>query len=112
MMTAKPVRPASGQIISEAIWSSFKKLDPRTQLRNPVMFAVYLGSILTTVLWMASLRAPVVDGVPSTESSGFILGVTVWLWFTVLFANFAEAIAEGHGKAQAATLRKSATSSS
>ncbi len=93
------------KILGEAILASFRKLDPRVQLRNPVMFAVYLGSILTTVLWVESLGR-----VTSGESSGFILGVTVWLWFTVLFANFAEAIAEGHGKAQADSLRKSRTS--
>ncbi len=87
----------------EAICSSFVKLDPRTQIRNPVMFAVYLGSLLTTFLWIKSLSCDM------DESSGFILGVTIWLWFTVLFANFAEAIAEGHGKAQAASLKKSRT---
>ena len=91
------------QIVRDAIVASFQKLDPRVQLRNPVMFAVYLGSMLTTVLYFHSL------GTTGSESSGFILGVTVWLWFTVLFANFAEAIAEGHGKAQAASLRKSRT---
>src|SRR5438128_2426469 len=90
-------------IVREAIVASFQKLDPRVQLRNPVMFAVYIGSMLTTVLYFHSL------GATTTESSGFILGVAVWLWFTVLFANFAEAIAEGHGKAQAASLRKSRT---
>ena len=87
----------------EAIAASFRKLDPRVQLRNPVMFAVYLGSILTTIFWVNSLVSS------SGESSGFVLGVTIWLWFTVLFANFAEAIAEGHGKAQAASLKKSRT---
>jgi potassium-transporting ATPase ATP-binding subunit len=76
-----------------AVGDSFRKLDPRTQLRNPVMFIVYLGAIATTVI---SFGAP----------TGFNLQVTLWLWFTVLFANFAEAIAEGRGKAQAATLRK------
>ena len=93
------------KIMGEAILASFRKLDPRIQLRNPVMFAVYLGSILTTVLWVESLGRATTG-----ESSGFILSVTVWLWFTVLFANFAEAIAEGHGKAQADSLRKSRTS--
>ena len=93
------------KILGGAILASFRKLDPRVQLRNPVMFAVYLGSILTTVLWGKSLGR----ATPG-ESSGFILSVTVWLWFTVLFANFAEAIAEGHGKAQADSLRKSRTS--
>ena len=67
------------------------------------MFAVYLGSILTTLLWVRSLSGG------AGESSAFILGVSLWLWVTVLFANFAEAIAEGHGKAQAASLRKSRT---
>ncbi len=70
------------------------------------MFAVYLGSILTTVLWVHSLRAR------RTAANRLVhLGVAVWLWFTVLFANFAEAIAEGHGKAQAASLRRSRTTS-
>jgi len=91
------------KILGEAAAASFRKLDPRIQLRNPVMFAVYLGSILTTALWVNSLSHP------SAESSAFVFGVTVWLWFTVLFANFAEAIAEGHGKAQAASLKKSRT---
>ncbi|WP_437193288.1 potassium-transporting ATPase subunit KdpB [Planctomicrobium sp. SH527] len=88
-------------VIGDAIVSSFQKLDPRVQLRNPVMFAVYLGSMLTTLFWINSLMTS------TGESSGFILGVSIWLWFTVLFANFAEAIAEGHGKAQAASLKKS-----
>ena len=90
-------------ILKHAILASFGKLDPRIQLRNPVMFAVYLGSILTTLLWANSLSGT------GEESSGFIFGVTAWLWFTVLFANFAEAIAEGHGRAQAASLRKART---
>lgn len=96
-------RIVNRSIFLDAIHSSFLKLNPRTQLRNPVMFVVYLGSILTTLLWVKSLS------VDTMESSGFILGVTIWLWFTVLFANFAEAIAEGHGKAQAASLRKART---
>lgn len=91
------------KIFGDAIRASFWKLDPRVQLRNPVMFAVYLGSILTTILWLNSL------GEATGESSTFVLGVAIWLWLTVLFANFAEAIAEGHGKAQAASLKKSRT---
>ena len=87
------------KIMGEAAAASFQKLDPRVQLRNPVMFAVYLGSILTTVLWVNALVAR------SNESSAFILGVAVWLWLTVLFANFAEAMAEARGQAQADTLR-------
>jgi K+-transporting ATPase ATPase B chain len=103
-MTARTqVRTFDRRIVVEAIRDSFLKLDPRTQLRNPVMFAVYMGSILTTLLWVKAIVAP------TGESPRFILGVGVWLWFTVLFANFAEAIAEGNGKAQAASLRKSRT---
>ena len=92
----------AGGLIS-AIRSSFVKLDPRIQIRNPVMFAVYLGSLLTTLLWFKSLSGD------TEESPAFIFGVAIWLWFTVLFANFAEAIAEGHGKAKAAELKKSRT---
>ncbi|WP_254507977.1 potassium-transporting ATPase subunit KdpB [Anatilimnocola floriformis] len=89
------------KIFGQAVVASFAKLDPRVQLRNPVMFAVYLGSILTTALWLNSFVSA------AGESSVFVLGVAIWLWFTVLFANFAEAIAEGHGRAQAAALKKS-----
>lgn len=92
------------RLLGEAIAAAFQKLDPRVQLRNPVMFAVYLGSMFTTFLWANSLFTP------GGESSGFVLGVAVWLWFTVLFANLSEAIAEGRGKAQAAALRRSRTS--
>jgi K+-transporting ATPase ATPase B chain len=88
-------------LVKPAIADAFKKLSPQTQWRNPVMFVVYLGSILTTLLMFQALfykgDAPV----------GFIALVTLWLWFTVLFANFAEAIAEGRSKAQAANLRSS-----
>ena len=86
-------------LVKPAIVDSFRKLSPRTQWRNPVMFVVYVGSILTTALWIQSL------GGHGEASSGFILGVALWLWFTVLFANFAEALAEGRSKAQAASLR-------
>ncbi|WP_175970413.1 potassium-transporting ATPase subunit KdpB [Burkholderia sp. BCC0322] len=86
-------------IVRPALVDSFRKLAPRTQLRNPVMFSVYVGSILTTVLWIAALRGE------AEAPAGFILAVALWLWFTVLFANFAEALAEGRSKAQAASLR-------
>ncbi|MFB9122961.1 potassium-transporting ATPase subunit KdpB [Paraburkholderia dipogonis] len=86
-------------LLRPAIVDSFKKLTPRTQFRNPVMFCVYMGSILTTILWIAAL------GGQAEAPAGFILAVTLWLWFTVLFANFAEALAEGRSKAQAASLR-------
>ncbi|HVR99648.1 MAG TPA: potassium-transporting ATPase subunit KdpB, partial [Thermoanaerobaculia bacterium] len=87
------------KIIRQAITDSFRKLDPRSLVRNPVMFVVFIGSVLTTVLFF---RALVGKG---EEPAGFILAVALWLWFTVLFANFAEAMAEGRGKAQAAALR-------
>ena len=103
-MTRTPHTLLNSDIVREALVSSFRKLNPRVQLRNPVMFTVYVGSLLTTILWLHSLA------VPSADSSGFILAVSVWLWFTVLFANFAEAIAEGRGKAQAESLRKNRVS--
>ena len=87
-------------IIGQAITDSFRKLTPRRQVRNPVMFVVYVGSILTTLLWA---QAVVGQG---EAPAWFIFWASVWLWFTVLFANFAEAMAEGRGKAQAASLRK------
>lgn len=86
-------------LVRPAIVDSFKKLTPRTQLRNPVMFCVYVGSILATILWIAALTGQ------AEAPAGFILAVALWLWFAVLFANFAEAIAEGRSKAQAASLR-------
>ncbi|MBN3766690.1 potassium-transporting ATPase subunit KdpB [Burkholderia sp. Ac-20365] len=86
-------------LLRPAIADSFKKLKPNTQFRNPVMFCVYVGSILTTILWIAALLGQ------AEAPAGFILAVALWLWFTVLFANFAEALAEGRSKAQAASLR-------
>ncbi|MPW19910.1 potassium-transporting ATPase subunit KdpB [Paraburkholderia sp. CNPSo 3157] len=86
-------------LVRPAIVDSFKKLKPHTQFRNPVMFCVYVGSILTTILWIAALTGQ------AEAPAGFILAVSLWLWFTVLFANFAEALAEGRSKAQAASLR-------
>lgn len=85
--------------ILQGLLGALAKLSPRQQLKNPVMFVVYLGSLLTTWLWFRSWYEP------GDESSGFILTITLWLWFTVLFANFAEALAEGRSKAQAAFLR-------
>ena len=86
-------------LLGPAIIDSFRKLSPATQIRNPVMFVVYVGSILTTLLFVQSLRGF------GEASSGFIFAISAWLWFTVLFANFAEALAEGRSKAQAASLR-------
>src|SRR5213592_799760 len=87
-------------IVREATLDSFRKLTPQVQIRNPVMFVVYVGSILTTLLWVQALIGR------GEAPAGFIFAVSIWLWFTVLFANFAEAMAEGRGKAQAASLRK------
>lgn len=86
-------------IVRQAIVDSFKKLDPRVQVRNPVMFVVEVGSVLTTLLWLAALSGSA-EAKPS-----FIFAISAWLWFTVLFANFAESMAEGRGKAQASALR-------
>ena len=82
-----------------AIVLAFKKLSPSVQWRNPVMFVVYVGSIITTILWIQAL------GGAGEAPAGFVLAIALWLWFTVLFANFAEALAEGRSKAQAASLR-------
>jgi K+-transporting ATPase ATPase B chain len=86
-------------LLGPAIADSFRKLDPRVQWRNPVMFVVYIGSILTTALWLQALAGH------GEAPPWFILSVAIWLWFTVLFANFAEALAEGRSKAQAASLK-------
>ncbi|MES3014467.1 MAG: potassium-transporting ATPase subunit KdpB, partial [Pseudomonadota bacterium] len=86
-------------LVTPAIVSAFKKLNPRVQWRNPVMFVVYVGSIITTILWIQAL------GGAGEAAAGFVGVVALWLWFTVLFANFAEAMAEGRSKAQAASLR-------
>lgn len=86
-------------LVKPAIFDSFKKLDPRIQFKNPVMFVVFLGSIFTTALWLQALTG-------QGEAPAWFIGlVMLWLWFTVLFANFAEALAEGRSKAQAASLR-------
>ena len=83
-------------LVRDAAWSSLLKLSPKNMMGNPVMFVVEVGSVVTTVLLVLHPR----------QSFGFNLQITLWLWFTVLFANFAEAMAEGRGKAQADTLRK------
>src|ERR1700738_3469956 len=95
-------------ILVPAVWDSIKKLDPRWMARNPVMFVVEVGSVITTIVFVAGLfnGAPAFSG-PNNEL--FVGQITLWLWFTVLFANFAEAIAEGRGKAQAASLRRMRT---
>ena len=93
----------SRELVVAAIRDSFPKLDPRTQVRNPVMFIVELGSVITTVIFFLDL----VRG--HTGELWFVGVIAVWLWLTVLFANFAEAIAEGRGKAQANALRATRT---
>ncbi|MFP2925377.1 potassium-transporting ATPase subunit KdpB, partial [Pyxidicoccus sp. 3LG] len=111
---SKPASLFDASLLKPALVDSLKKLHPRDVARNPVMFVVWAGSLLTTVLVVKDLVsfttglvvkdlvAPRVDGAPLW----FTVSVTLWLWFTVLFANFAEAVAEGRGKAQAGALRK------
>ncbi len=99
-------------IIRRAIPDSFKKLDPRVQIKNPVMFVVEVGSVITTIEFVRLLFAtPTATFTRDqlTAETIFVLAVAIWLWFTVVFANFAEAMAEGRGKAQADTLRKART---
>ncbi len=91
-MTRKTLTLFDPALVRPALLDALRKLDPRAQLRNPVMFVVYAGSAFTTALWF-------------TQPDGFTLTVALWLWFTVLFANFAEALAEGRSQAQAASLR-------
>ena len=100
MPDSKKTKSFKSELYQRAVIDSFLKLDPRVQVRNPVMFIVEIGSVLATALWIQALfgqgEAPV----------GFIGAVAIWLWFTVLFANFSEALAEGRGKAQADALRR------
>src|SRR5450432_728382 len=92
------------KIVIPAIGSAVTKLDPRLMARNPVMFVVEIVAALTTVIFLRDL-------VTGGENLGFTFQIIIWLWFTVLFANFAEAVAEGRGKAQAESLRKTRTES-
>jgi potassium-transporting ATPase ATP-binding subunit len=101
MPTPAKSRPLfEGPIVRRAVLESFRKLTPAVQVRNPVMFVVYVGSILTSGLFIHALVGT------GEAPPAFIFSVSVWLWFTVLFANFAEAMAEGRGKAQADALRR------
>jgi K+-transporting ATPase ATPase B chain len=88
------------KLVRRAVLDAFIKLDPRWQVRNPVMFVVEVGSLLTTLLFIQALTGN------GEEKAGFVGAIAAWLWFTVLFANFAEALAEGRGKAQAEALRR------
>src|SRR5499425_1925738 len=90
------------EIMWPAVWESFRKLAPNHVIKNSVMFVVEIGSVLTTLIWLRDLTGPTAGSQPLW----FTFNVAFWLWFTVVFANFAEAVAEGRGKAQAAFLRK------
>ena len=98
-MTSQSLKLFDPALVAPAVADAFRKLDPRAQWRNPVMFVVYVGSIITTLLFIQSVTGS------GEASPGFILAIALWLWVTVLFANFAEAMAEGRSKAQAASLR-------
>jgi len=98
-MVRKSLTLFDSALLGPAVADSFRKLSPMVQLRNPVMFVVYIGSLLTSVLFVQALRGQ------GEAPAAFIFAVAAWLWFTVLFANFAEALAEGRSRAQAASLR-------
>ncbi len=106
----RQVRPLSlfdRSLLVPAVWGAFRKLDPRTLVKNPVMFCVEIVSVLTTIFFLRDLV--VGSGTVVGTNALFSGQITLWLWFTVLFANFAEAVAEGRGKAQADTLRRTRT---
>jgi K+-transporting ATPase ATPase B chain len=100
-MATQKISILSSELLFPALKDAFKKLHPKVQIRNPVMFVTLIGAVLTTIY--------VIGGI-GLGSKGFELQIALWLWFTVLFANFAEALAEGRGKAQAASLKKTRTS--
>src|SRR5471032_2734387 len=93
-----------GSIVKRALLDSVKKLDPRVQIRNPVMFVVEIGAVITTVTWLIQVFGgrPLGGG---HEPAWYTFTISIWLWLTVVFANMAEAFAEGRGRAQADTLR-------
>src|SRR4051812_10022890 len=100
VMSRKSLTLFDAALVRPAIIDAFKKLHPRAQWRSPVMFVVYIGSIIATLLFIQSIVGT------GEAAPGFILATTIWLWFTVLFANLAESLAEGRSKAQAASLRE------
>ena len=107
--TGKRARPLfDPPIVRRALGDAFKKLDPRAEAKNPVMFVVWVGSVITTIIFLASFVPSLKVPMGGWERA-FTGQIAMWLWFTVLFANFAEAIAEGRGKAQADELRKTRT---
>src|SRR5713226_2251295 len=101
MTQAQPLSIFHGPLVRQAIKDSLAKLSPALMAKNPVMFVVEVGSVLTTVIWLRDLLTHPVGAAPAW----FTFNVALWLWFTVIFANFAEALAEGRGKAQAAAMR-------
>lgn len=102
MNQSKSASMLDARILVPAIGDAFRKLNPKSLAKNPVMFVVAVVSVLTTVLLLKDIAT-------GAESVGFSLQIVLWLWFTVLFANFAEAVAEGRGKAQAESLRRTRT---
>jgi K+-transporting ATPase ATPase B chain len=104
MTENRPRSLFAADLLWPALIDSLKKLDPRVQIRNPVMFVVEIGAVITTVAWLIQVFGGATLG-GGHEAAWFTLSVAIWLWLTVVFANFAEALAEGRGKAQADTLR-------
>src|SRR6187399_2052103 len=105
MSQLKSASLLDARILVPAIGGAFRKLNPKSLIKNPVMFVVAAVSVFTTVLFVKDLMT-------DSGNLGFSFQINLWLWFTVLFANFAEAVAEGRGKAQAASLRKTKTDTS
>ncbi len=107
-MTERQAATFDSAIMRRAFLASLRKLDPRVQFRNPVMFVVEIGAVITTVGWLIQVfgGGPLGGG---SEPAWFTFTVAIWLWLTVVFANFAEALAEGRGKAQADALRATRT---
>ena len=104
MTTSTKAKPLfDPPLVRQAMLDALRKLDPRIQVRNPVMFVVFVGSVFTSLLFLQALFGT------GEAPPWFILAISLWLWFTVLFANFSEAIAEGRGKAQADSLRRART---
>ncbi|HEY1855058.1 MAG TPA: HAD-IC family P-type ATPase, partial [Solirubrobacterales bacterium] len=99
------------EILRPALWESVTKLDPRVQVRNPVMFVVEIGAVITTVAWLIQVFGGESLG-GGHQPAWFTFSITIWLWLTVVFANLAEALAEGRGRAQAASLRAMRTEAS
>ena len=117
-VTLRGTKPSGGQspsprgvldpdLLRAALPHAFRKLDPRLLIKNPVMFVVEITAALVTLIWIANITG--FQGAQSTSSGGFQFQIAIWLWFTVLFATYAEAVAEARGRAQAATLRKTRT---